>query len=347
MIQSFLLNRHIRLLFIVAGIFSVASDLHAASQFAAFFDQVKKAERDPDHQSEIINAVPLDFSSMKASEEIPAILGALRSGDPLVMEKAVMGASELCRRLSGVGRAQPRIDTATKTAIQPVVAEAISHFGDPRPLSTEFNGQNDWTERAWKLSVIDLVSASNSAPSREMVDWMEQAVSTASERAPKAIRQIAESYAAVGNHLTQVEKDSFVREADEDNQEVFRHIAPALASVRPLGPDELRTLLVLIHEPDTTTKIVVIDQIAKNQITDPAVIRELMAAALTDPDIPVWVRHGMQPFPVRVAAINALGALDAKIALPDLRRIAATEDDDRKWAALTALQKIEGPKTPQ
>ncbi len=285
---------------------------------------------------------------MNASEETPPILDALRSGDPLVMEKAVMGASELCRRLSGAGAALPRTDTAAKAAFQPVVADAISHFGDPRPVSAQFaNGENDWDEREWKLSVIDLVAASGSVPSREMIDWVELAVSTASQRTAKAIRQISEDYAAVGNHLTQVERDSFVRGADADNQELFRHIAPALASVRPLGPEELRTLLVLIHEPDTMTKITVIDQIARNEIRDPAVIQELIAAALNDPDIPVWVRHGMLPFPVRVAAINALGALNAKAALPDLRRIAASEDDDRKWAALGALQKIEAVKVPQ
>ena len=237
-------HRIIRLSFSLA----VCGSMSAASQLAPFYESFMK------YRETGITPPSVDLSKVVPSEEIPAIVGALNSGNPVLMDAAVLDARSILQihvndGQPNVHRLQPPLPEVVKTfqALVPVVA---AHFNDPQPPGG-INGIIDETEIKWKTHAVQFLDTLGSAPTPDILSWMIKTVQWPKDggRAEQAEARLEASNTLSGAPQPgQTERDAMIKTTQRNEESHALRILAVLAHVDPLPASAMSVLLVKIGD---------------------------------------------------------------------------------------------------
>jgi hypothetical protein len=110
----------------VSFFLALCGSMHAASQLSPFYESLLKYRE--------TGAIPptVDLSKVVPSEEIPVIIGALNSGNAVLMDAAVLDARSILQIHSSQGRSKSRSiahvlghRTIESEAQRPVIAKTM------------------------------------------------------------------------------------------------------------------------------------------------------------------------------------------------------------------------------
>jgi hypothetical protein len=186
----------------VTSLFTVPGGLAADSQLAPYFQRMLEAHAEPAKYDSIAATEP-DLFKAVPSEEIPAIIEAVNSGNPILMRAGVLSATTILtiHKVDGENpnfrRLKPQLPQVIQD-FQLLVPVLVTHFGDlTAPTSVTVNGETDSTEIGWKTHVVQFMDVMRASPSPEMLVWMLKVVQWPKGRMD-ALDKIESAYARRG-----------------------------------------------------------------------------------------------------------------------------------------------------
>jgi len=262
---------------------------YAGSQLAQLYESLSKDPR---------AVVDVDLFKVVPSEEIPAMISVLNSGNAVAKNAAVHYATIILRihKMDGENPnfrlLRPPLPQVIRE-FEVLVPILVAHFDDPLPAAPYLsNGTDDYPEIEWKTNVVQFIDMIGATPSPEMLSWMLKVVQWPNGgRASEAIAR-ADAAKATGPH------DAIVRAVKEDAREIAINVAPVLSHLNPMPTSVLNTLMGKIDDvSEPRVAALIIRQLSENSGVGSDLADRLVLKAV-DKEVPVEVR---------VAAIYAVG----------------------------------------
>ncbi len=291
----------------VSFFLALCGSMHAASQLAPFYESLLKYRE--------TGAIPptVDLSKVVPSEEIPVIIGALNSGNAVLMDAAVLDARSILQ--IHINDGQPNFHR-----LQPPVAEVIeafhalvpvltTHFNDPQPPGG-VNGTTDETEIKWKTHVVQFMDALGAAPTPDMLSWMIKVFQWPMDggRAVQAEANLEASNKLSGAlQPSQTARDAMIESTKRNEGSDSFRILPVLAHLNPMPASVMSILLAKIDD-STEPRLAesAITYLSENKSIDRSQFADRMAAKVLDNTAPENVREAAR------RAIDLLDVASAK-----------------------------------
>lgn len=255
----------------------------AASQLAPFFEALikhKDSQAPPD----------VDLSKVLPSEEMPALISALESGNPIVMNAATAAAATILQIHTTAGenfnlrQLQPPLPEVIRE-FKVLVPIVTAHFSDVQPATSYLsNGNNDYPEIEWRTHVVQFMDVIGATPSPDMLAWMLVVVQWPSGGRATASLARAEAAGVTSAH------DALVRAVKEDARATAIKIGPVLSHLNPM-PVSVESMLTRkiddVDEPQVAALIIF--HLSTNRSVSSDLVYGLLSKAL-DKSAPVEVR---------------------------------------------------------
>jgi len=314
---------------IVAAI--TACELSAASRLAGYFESYAKYSADPTRRTEQPDAP--DVMTLVPAEEIPAIVNAVRSGNPPVM----FGALEMARAILQVHVNDNRYPPAQRQ-LSPALPEVQREFQALAPVlndhfadvlhqeNASIDGYSDMREVAWKTQVVGFFGVLGAKPTAEMVEWMVSVVGWPHGRAEMALAALDRLRPT---HPPAATDPGLVKTTNDIARATALRVIPVLAQLDPMPPAVLNALVQKMNDSsEPAAAALAIQTISTNAGVDASKLADVLIDKANDRS---------SPSAVRAAALHGIGGLvrlrSALPEVPQARLPGLAHDPDESVAA--------------